>query len=312
MLGPDEIPSYHFKFPPHQNVIDALGGQKRKGGQPEFAGPTKQFEGMNPLLMEKEVSDALPFLKDQGCSTERQELIRQMDSLKALAGSPDQTLVFDSSFESGNLDMVIQVDRSEFDMFMRVDSNTRGHHQWFYFKVENRKRVGTVKFNFINFTKRQSLYMHGMRVNVKSMLDIKGRRERLGTQKLPNDGWVKAGSNITYKLSKLSQPGSAYNTNYGNRYDGESPLVRPLRRKKYYQLSFDYTFTREDDVVYFAYAIPYTFSKLHNLLKDVMRAHDEESIRTPVSANPQYIRESKFCHSLSGLEVPMLTITSNV
>ena len=24
MLGPDEIPSYHFKFPPHQNVIDAL------------------------------------------------------------------------------------------------------------------------------------------------------------------------------------------------------------------------------------------------------------------------------------------------
>ena len=25
MLGSDEVPSYHFKFPPHQNVIDALG-----------------------------------------------------------------------------------------------------------------------------------------------------------------------------------------------------------------------------------------------------------------------------------------------
>lgn len=51
-----------------------------------------------------------------------------MDSIKALAGPPDQTLTFDSSFESGNLDMVVQVDNSEFDMFMRVDSNTRGHH----------------------------------------------------------------------------------------------------------------------------------------------------------------------------------------
>ena len=63
-------------------------------------------------------------------------------------------LTFDSSFESGNLDMVVQIAHDEFDMFMRVDSNTRGHHQWFYFKVENRQRVGTVKFNFVNFTKR--------------------------------------------------------------------------------------------------------------------------------------------------------------
>ena len=52
-------------------------------------------------------------------------------------------LTFDSSFESGNLDMVVQIAHDEFDMFMRVDSNTRGHHQWFYFKVENRQRVGT-------------------------------------------------------------------------------------------------------------------------------------------------------------------------
>ena len=175
--------------------------------------------------------------------------------------------------------MVIQINSDEFDMFMRVDSNTRGHHQWFYFKVENKQRVGNVKFNFVNFTKRQSLYMHGMRVNVKSMLDIKDKKERLGVENLANDGWVKSGSNITYKLSKLSQPGSAYNHNYGNCYNSESPMLRP-RRKKYYQLSFDYTFKREDDVVYFAYAIPYTFSKLHNLLKNVMRTHDEQCIKT--------------------------------
>jgi cytosolic carboxypeptidase protein 2/3 len=37
-------------------------------------------------------------------------------------------LVFDSNFESGNLDMVIKVKEGEYDLYMRVDTNTRGHH----------------------------------------------------------------------------------------------------------------------------------------------------------------------------------------
>ena len=89
-----------------------------------------------------------------------------------MAGAKEKHLLFDSSFESANLDMVIQVAPTEYDMYMRVDSNTRGHHQWFYFKVLNQDFVGKVRFNFVNFTKSQSLYSQGMRVNVKSMLDI--------------------------------------------------------------------------------------------------------------------------------------------
>ena len=37
-------------------------------------------------------------------------------------------LKFDSLFESGNLDMVIKTNEYEYDLFMRVDTNTRGHH----------------------------------------------------------------------------------------------------------------------------------------------------------------------------------------
>lgn len=37
-------------------------------------------------------------------------------------------LVFDSNFESGNLDMVIKRRDLEYDLFMRVDTNTKGHH----------------------------------------------------------------------------------------------------------------------------------------------------------------------------------------
>lgn len=37
-------------------------------------------------------------------------------------------LLFDSNFESGNLDMVIKRKDLEYDLFMRVDTNTKGHH----------------------------------------------------------------------------------------------------------------------------------------------------------------------------------------
>ena len=74
--------------------------------------------------------------------------------------------------------------------------------------MHNQNKVGTVRFNVVNFTKRQSLYLHGMRVNVKSMMDIADAKAKLPegvpVTTLPNEGWVKCGDNINYKLSKLS------------------------------------------------------------------------------------------------------------
>ncbi len=37
-------------------------------------------------------------------------------------------LDFDSKFEGGNLDKVIIITPHEYDLYMRVDSNTYGHH----------------------------------------------------------------------------------------------------------------------------------------------------------------------------------------
>jgi len=36
-------------------------------------------------------------------------------------------LQFDSDFESGNLDMAVQQSKNEFDLFLRIDSNSKGH-----------------------------------------------------------------------------------------------------------------------------------------------------------------------------------------
>ena len=46
-------------------------------------------------------------------------------------------LVFDSKFESGNLDRVVKIGELEYDLYMRPDANTRGHNQWYYFSIEN-------------------------------------------------------------------------------------------------------------------------------------------------------------------------------
>jgi hypothetical protein len=69
-----------------------------------------------------------------------------------------ESLVFDSCFESGNLDASIKVDEVEYDLFMRVDTNTKGHTNWYYFTVKNGEFLGKVKFNICNFQKSKSLY----------------------------------------------------------------------------------------------------------------------------------------------------------
>ena len=89
---------------------------------------------------------------------------------------PDD-LVFDGWFESGNLDAVFQTKKNEFDLFMRADTNTRGHTYWYedflrarkcingnyhdnryYFKVKNAKKNQTIRINIMNFCKGYSLY----------------------------------------------------------------------------------------------------------------------------------------------------------
>jgi hypothetical protein len=62
-----------------------------------------------------------------------------------------EDLRFESNFEGGNLDLAICVSPIEYDLLMRVDSNTKGHTSWFFFKVTNPSLHKQIKFNLINF-----------------------------------------------------------------------------------------------------------------------------------------------------------------
>jgi hypothetical protein len=184
-------------------------------------------------------------------------------------------LIFDSNFESGNLDMAFKTADLAYDLYMRVDTNTRGHHQWFYFSVTfppsfNRK---TVQFTVCNFTKETSLYNHGMRIAI--------------AKKSQDYLWFKAGEDIQYKRSNIIRKQNA-----------EGFL------QYYYSMKFKYTFEAKSktDTVCFAYCYPYTVSKLFRFLKEV-------SLQQKTS---EIYKEGIIGKSLSGLDVPILTITSRL
>ena len=69
----------------------------------------------------------------------------------------DPPFEFDSHFESGNLDLVVQIGENEYNLFLRPDTNTCGHMQWFYFTVKN-KQKGKIKMNICNNRKAKTLF----------------------------------------------------------------------------------------------------------------------------------------------------------
>ena len=75
------------------------------------------------------------------------------------------TVEFDSVFESGNLALALKVTPQEYNLLLQNDVNTNGHTQWFYFKVKtNFAKKTTVKFNLLNLYKPKSLFQYGMKV----------------------------------------------------------------------------------------------------------------------------------------------------
>lgn len=149
-------------------------------------------------------------------------------------------LRFNSNFENGNLDMVVKTGENTYDLFLRADTNTKGHFGWFHFEVSRTKKGRTCHFNIVNMSKPDSLHMHGMQINYWSQ---KRNQPRFV-------GWERGGKDIRYAPSRLVKESLKY-------------------RRKYYSLSFSFTFESDDDKIWFAYTIPYTYSMLTQYIKAI-------------------------------------------
>uniref|UniRef100_A0A3Q3BDI5 Cytosolic carboxypeptidase 1 n=1 Tax=Kryptolebias marmoratus TaxID=37003 RepID=A0A3Q3BDI5_KRYMA len=186
-----------------------------------------------------------------------------------------ESLKFNSQFESGNLRKAVQVRKYEYDLVLNSDINSNHYHQWFYFEVSGMRVGTTYRFNIINCEKSNSQFNYGMQVLMYSVQEaISGR-----------PCWVRTGTDICY---------------YKNHFARSSIASGGQKGKSYYTMTFSINFSHKDDVCYFAYHYPYTYSTLKMHLSKL------EDLRTPQI----YLRQDELCETLSGNGCPLLTITA--
>jgi hypothetical protein len=211
----------------------------------------------------------------------------------AKAKSKDKTLVFESRFESGNLDLAIKASLlenqtgpeippfmppkinnnfDEYNLILQNDTNTRGHTQWYYFKVSNTFKGRKVKFNVLNLSKPTSLYSKGMKILIYSQKKVENE----------NVGWYRGGTSIKY---------------FRNHYRRELPKVGA---RHHYTLTFIHKFEFDDDEVYFAHSLPYTYTDLKNHLDNLEK-------KSGVSS---FLTRNTLCRTLAGNKWEYLTITT--
>uniref|UniRef100_A0A3Q2CIK7 Cytosolic carboxypeptidase 1 n=1 Tax=Cyprinodon variegatus TaxID=28743 RepID=A0A3Q2CIK7_CYPVA len=188
---------------------------------------------------------------------------------------PSESLKFNSQFESGNLRKAVQVRKYEYDLVLNADINSNHYHQWFYFEVSGMRVGVTYRFNIINCEKSNSQFNYGMQVLMYSVQEAIGGRPC----------WVRTGTDICY---------------YKNHFARSSIATGGQKGKSYYTLTFSINFSHKDDVCYFAYHYPYTYSTLKMHLSKL------EAMRTPQI----YLRHDVLCETLGGNTCPLLTITA--
>ncbi|KAF1314257.1 Metalloprotease family m14b, partial [Globisporangium splendens] len=220
----------------------------------------------------------------------------------ANCGAPEDTLVFDSLFESGNLMRAERIyrheDRSmpstnrtsrfvcsflsllsqshcfvwhagqEYELMIHPDIKNSAYRQWFYFEVRNGVPGIVYKFSLTNLAKSGALFGNGLQPVVYSEIDADTK----------GIGWVHRGTHVRYDVS-LS-PDSPAGTNC---------------------LSFQYEFEHEHDCVYFACLRPYTYTDLMEYLEKLER----DSKRAAVC------RRTELCQSIALNTCDLLTITSS-
>ena len=165
----------------------------------------------------------------------------------------EDTLQFESRFESGNLQSAMQVGPHEYDLKISYDFNTNAHTQWFYFAIRNMKCGQEYKLNITNFYKTDSLYNWGLKPLVFSEA-----RARFGD----GVGWHRAGDKICY---------------YNNKVKRHAAKAK-AKAKPLFTLTFTLECLADNDTCYVAHCYPFTYSDL--------KRHLDELASDPWSALP--------------------------
>ncbi|CAD8070828.1 unnamed protein product [Paramecium sonneborni] len=114
------------------------------------------------------------------------KILQRKPQLPFLGMNPNlnSRIQFNSTFESGNLDLVVKNSQNQYDLYMRVDSNTKGHTSWYNFEIKGMKKTEVIQLNICNFRKSRTLYERGMKPYI---------------WRSTNPEWLQGGEQIQYK-----------------------------------------------------------------------------------------------------------------
>ncbi|KAJ3094855.1 Cytosolic carboxypeptidase 1 [Phlyctochytrium planicorne] len=233
------------------------------------------------------------------------------DSTAAEAYAADTSiLLFESKFESGNLQLAIRASESEYDLILQNDigSVPGKHNQWFYFSVTNMVVNQPYKFNIINMSKGHSQFAEGMQPVVYSIYD---------------KVWRRGGDSVCFYKNHYRKPKTPPKRN------GTPPIQSAGKNcsSTYSTLSFCFTTSNPRDILYIAYHYPYTASDLTRMLNALQfkdtesqpasgadsspeAADDVEGTRKNSTKFDERCRRQTLCLSEGGNEVDLLTITA--
>ena len=210
----------------------------------------------------------------------------QLDSFGTIS---ENIVNFESNFECGNLQFVylinnqdlnndesndnISKENNNYQLFLQNDTNTKGHSQWFFFKITKGNKGQKIKLNIMNFQRKKTKYSQGIKIWYFSQK--KKEEKRIG--------WHHTKEEVTYSQNFL------YNYIKG-------------KRNYYYTLSFEYTFEYNNDEVYFANCIPFTYSDLINDLNGYTIKENEKY---------NFFDRKKLCSTITGNDVDYFIINND-
>ena len=161
----------------------------------------------------------------------------------------------------------------KYELFLHNDTNTSGYTQWFFFRVSNIKKGKTINFNIMNFLRKTTKYSNGIKIWVYSRKN----------SELNKIGWHHTNEEVKYYKNFL------YKLNKG-------------KKDYYYTLSFNYTFLYNNDEVFFANCIPFTYTDLNKDLNVYTKNENDKYI---------FFNRKKLCNTIIGNEVEFFSINNS-
>ena len=172
---------------------------------------------------------------------------------------------------NNNLNGEIKNEKKErYELFLHNDTNTSGYTQWFFFRVSNTKKNKKVNLNIMNFLRKRTKYSNGIKI------------------------WC-----YSRKNSEINKIGWHHTTEEVNYYQNFLYKLNKGKKDYYYTLSFNYTFEFDNDEVFFANCIPFTYTDLTRDLNFYTKNENDKYI---------FFDRRKLCSTIIGNTVEYFTI----